>query len=117
MPDKATLEEQAMMNEERRRLWMAIARLEQWFIGDNRRGFTVMQITIQSPAHTGRDWRAIVKGSPDMGPLHVAFANADSLASILVTVAKGMEDGFLKWREDRPYDPSAAGKGRPSPEG
>lgn len=103
MPDKATMEEQALLNKERTRVWRAVKVIERYMEEFSMSGILVHQVTIQSPQHTGKDWRAIVKGIDEARNPLVGFINADDLAGLQGSVANALADGMLKWREDKPF--------------
>lgn len=102
MPDNYEAEQSRYLANQRAQLQMAVSRLDRHMSEEDNGGFIIMQITIQSPEHTGSNWRAIVKGHIRGDPLQVAFANAEDLAGIIRAVGQGVEENFLKWREDRP---------------
>jgi t-SNARE complex subunit (syntaxin) len=105
MPDRDQMSEQTLLDHERRSIWQAVRelalRMEEYDLND----FNIRQITIQSPEHTGRDWRAIIKGVTANQVASVAFVNADDLPGLLGAVRRGLANTGLKWREDKPWAP------------
>jgi hypothetical protein len=112
MPDKVTMDEQAMLNRERQQLWWAIMKTDRRLAEYDMGGFAIMQITVQSPLHTGGDYRGIVKGATETGQRSIAFVNGPDLAGVLQAIGQGLDQGTLRWKEDIPYDQrQALGKG------
>jgi hypothetical protein len=103
VPDKVTLDEQELMNKERRQLWLALTRIERWMEEPMGNGVQLDQVVTQAPQLTGSDWRAIIKGHDGVGQKWVAFAFGGSLPELHKNIARiGQERGFA-WREDRPW--------------
>lgn len=104
MPDKLTLDEQAMLDRERRNLWVAIQRIERRMAEYDMGGFAVMKITIESPLATGGNWRGIIKGQTETGAKSIAFCNAEGVQELLKAIDTGANGDTLRWKEDVPYD-------------
>jgi hypothetical protein len=105
MPDKYELEYQKEVDGQRRRLWAALMMLERWMTSYGEDGMIIKSVTVQPPATTGRDWRAIIKGVSEDGSPYVSFANGASIEALHLSIAQiGQQKGF-KWREDLPYQP------------
>jgi len=103
MPDKITMAEQDLFNKERQRVWRAVKTIEKYMEEFSMAGIIVHQLTIQSPQHTGKDWRAIIKAIDESRNPMVAFVNADDLAGLQGSVASALADGGARWREDKPF--------------
>lgn len=104
MPDRVTMDEQAMLNRERARAWRAVMIVSAHMGDYDQGGFVIMQITLQSPLHTGGDYRGIVKGTTETGQKSIAFVNGPDVGAVLEQIANGLRDNGLRWKEDVPYD-------------
>jgi len=104
MKSRDTDGDSSWLETERRRVFGAVYGLDKRMSEEDMSGFKVHQVTLQSPTHTGSNWRAIVKGSEQGGPTLVSFCNAESAPDLIKAIAAGLEEGFLKWREDKPFN-------------
>jgi hypothetical protein len=93
-------------------LFKAVYNLRSWMSWEKPERGCIMQFTFQSPAHTGRKWRMIVKGGSELGEHGVAFIEADAPEDLLIRLNAGLSDGTLKWREDKPYNSPEAVEAR-----
>lgn len=73
-------------------------------------GVIITQISTQSPAVTGKDFRAIIKCEDEQGRKWVAFRNAGTLKALQEGLAAEILTDGLKLREDVPY-----GEPKPDP--
>lgn len=90
-----------------RRVFKAVFNLNKWMSWEKPERGCIMQITIQSPAHTGRQWRIIAKGGSELGEKGVAYVEAANPEDLLIRLDEGLTQGFIKWREDKPYNDPA----------
>lgn len=109
MPDKVTMEEQLLLNTQRQRIWRALWVMDKWFSEEMGDGVMLLSVNVQGPAHTGSDYRAIVKGVDGKGAKWVAFVNGNSLAALHESIAEvGQVKGF-RWKEDKPWSERSQG--------
>lgn len=106
MPQKSDFEEQAYINEERRRVVNAARFIDKLLDKGDAMGVTLLKIDIAGPAKTGDQYRAILKGRDERGGLWVEFVYGDSYVELTQNIQRKGEKVGFKWREDKPYTPS-----------
>lgn len=103
MPSKMDLDDQAYLNSLKLQAmqlwrWLAIAM-------DEEQGgeVTMYQLTIQSPAHTGSDYRIVVKARGSNGEPLYTIVNGATPQEAIASLKSRNDAGALKFREDKPF--------------
>lgn len=63
-------------------------------------GTDIMGMTVRTPTYERPEYLVILKASRE-GERFVAFASADTFAEAIRTAAAQLENGTVKWKEDR----------------
>lgn len=90
---------------ENQRTALALMWLSQVMDEGTNTGMYIKSVTVKGPELTGSDYQAIVKGRDDSGNVFVGFRNGADVGSLMRSVKDSIQNGTIKWREDRPYDP------------
>jgi hypothetical protein len=74
-------------------------------------GLRTYRIEFQTPLHTGRDYRGIIRGVTEEGRKFVAFCNGETLNDVVLAAERVVSEGD-RWRDDVPYDPEKRAEAR-----
>ena len=106
MPDNYSSEQERYFKQWQTRVFRAVYTISQWMEGEMADGVAILRIDVQSPKHTGGDYRAVIKGRDAAGSRWVAFVNGNTLEELHANIAREGEERGFRWREDKPWSPS-----------
>lgn len=101
------LDHDAIWERELRAIGLAISELEQWAVGGHREGAELTEVRFLLDRDNRTSVLCILKGSVE-GEAVVGFVGGRRLTDTVLAAADKLRAEAVKWREDRPWNPTGS---------
>lgn len=105
MPDRATMDEQKMLDRQRKAIESAIRWLDLHLSEEDNMGWKLQSVSISGPNKTGGEFRVVVKATDEQNKPFYAITSGAELAGTLRQLQQTAEGKGLNLKPDTPYKP------------